>query len=134
MKEIHNEEVSVAFIKMCWKKLPFSKLPDDVLKLIVNLIKKKYFIIKLQACWRGFRIRKLMTRFICLRYLQEFRDWNPTAIVYLSRCRSSWLWNGAVARSVERIVSCIFFMSWSMTWEYQKKYSSYRLQFFISYW
>lgn len=89
MNRIRNEEeVSVMFFKVCWKKLPFSKLPDDVLQLIVNWIKKKYFIIKLQARWRGFRIRKLMTRFMYLRYLQGFRDWNPTATVYLSRCRS----------------------------------------------
>ena len=84
-----NYDISAIYFSMFWYKLPFSRLPDDILYLILSFMKREYFITKLQAHWKGFRIRKLITRFLCLRYIQEFRDFNPTASIYLSRCR--WL-------------------------------------------
>lgn len=97
VKSLHNEKKVMNFIfdhnkisgiHMFRYKLPFSILPDDILCLILSFVKREKNATKIQAFWKGFRTRKHVTRFLCLRYLQEFRHYNPTLSVYLSRCRS----------------------------------------------
>ena len=42
---------------------------------------------KIQSTWRCFRTRILVGRFIMLRYLQDFRIWNPTMYEFISRSK-----------------------------------------------
>ena len=66
-------------------------LPDDVVKIIFNYRKlltcQKHAIIKIQSKWRYYKIRILIGRFKMLRYLQDFRYWNPSIYEFLSRSR-----------------------------------------------
>ena len=41
----------------------------------------------IQSQWRCYRTRVLLGRFKMLRYLYEFRQWNPSATTFLARAR-----------------------------------------------
>lgn len=69
----------------------WDNLPTDVIKIILNYRKifmyKKPAIIKIQSLWNSYKIRKLIHRFKMLRYLKDFRKWNPTIQDFLLRSR-----------------------------------------------
>ena len=46
-----------------------------------------FAVTRIQASWRTYRIRLLLTRFRTLRYLFDFRAFNPSAAVFLQRTR-----------------------------------------------
>ena len=67
----------------------WDNLPSDIIKLILNFRKKitcgnnaARFI---QKKWCIYRSRILIGRFRMLRYLKDFRDWNPSLEEFLSR-------------------------------------------------
>lgn len=62
------------------------KLPQDVVELVLKIL-EHVWIAKIQSMWRSFRTRKLVQRFRYLRFLKEFREWNPNVQTYLKRCK-----------------------------------------------
>jgi hypothetical protein len=63
------------------------RLPTDVVLLILQwrtrLAGRE--ARRVQCAWRGYRVRVLLGRFRMLRYLREFREWNPSVSVFLQR-------------------------------------------------
>ena len=66
-------------------------LPDDVVRLILEwrrfIMYPHYSAIIIQSMWRCYRVRVLIGRFRMLRYLHDFRVWNPSARTFLNRAR-----------------------------------------------
>ena len=64
-------------------------LPDEIRDLVFAWRTQLFLnaIVSIQAHWRRYRVRVLLKRFVLLRYLHEFRDWNPSATVFLRRTR-----------------------------------------------
>lgn len=69
----------------------WDNMPDDIIWLILVFRKQitcgnnaaKY----IQQKWNQYRTRILIGRFNMLRYLRDFREWNPTLQEFLSRSR-----------------------------------------------
>ncbi len=66
-------------------------LPDDIIKIILNFRREitcgnnaAKFI---QKKWNKYRNRVLIGRFNMLKYLKDFREWNPTLEEFLSRSK-----------------------------------------------
>ena len=66
-------------------------LPDDIVKIILNYRKlltcQIPASIKIQSKWRCYKTRVLIGRFKMLRYLKDFRYWNPTIYEFLIKSR-----------------------------------------------
>lgn len=66
-------------------------LPDDLVRLILALRREAMVTSasarRIQANWRRYRITTLLERFRMLRYLLQFREWNPSASIFLNRTR-----------------------------------------------
>ena len=66
-------------------------LPGDLLELIWAMRRRASLdapaSAKIQAAWRGYRMRVLLGRFRMLRYLHTFRQWNPSASEFVRRAR-----------------------------------------------
>lgn len=60
-------------------------LPFEVWDIIFQINKQDESVVTIQRMWKGYRIRRLLIRFTVLRFLQTFREWNPSARVYLTR-------------------------------------------------
>ena len=43
--------------------------------------------IKIQSFWRCYKTRVLVGRFRMLRYLRDFREWNPTMYEFIVRSK-----------------------------------------------
>ena len=69
----------------------WDNLPDDLVRYIFFLRKLLMFnhpaATKIQSVWNCYRIRVLIGRFHMLRYLKDFRKWNPTINEFLKRSR-----------------------------------------------
>ena len=69
----------------------FHNLPDDIISLIMFFRKIKTAYNKaaryIQSYWFGYRTRVLLGRFKMLKYLKEFRDYNPSLGIFLLRSR-----------------------------------------------
>ena len=71
--------------------MKFDNLPYDIIKLIFYFRKhltasnkaSKY----IQSHWIGYRIRILLARFKMLKYLKEFREFNPSIKQFLLRSK-----------------------------------------------
>ncbi len=64
-------------------------MPSD---LILHILRMRAQMLadvasRIQRAWRGYRTRMLIGRFRRLRYLHDFREWNPTAYHFLCRAR-----------------------------------------------
>jgi hypothetical protein len=66
--------------------LPY--LPFEIWWIILRINVCNRAATILQSAWRGFRLRRVLNRFKCLRFLQAFREWNPNAQIYLTRYSS----------------------------------------------
>ena len=65
-------------------------LPTDIRLLIfrfLNHTMRREAAVAIQASWRRYRAYVLVKRYIMLRYLREFRRWNPRLSVFLERAR-----------------------------------------------
>jgi len=64
-------------------------LPNEIIEIIMYDRKIKTCgysaTCKIQSIWRMYKIRLLIRRFISLRYLQEFRIWNPNIRQFITR-------------------------------------------------
>jgi hypothetical protein len=69
----------------------FHDLPDDIISLIMFFRKIKTAAKKateyIQAHWFGYRTRVLLGRFKMLKYLKEFREFNPSLKIFLIKSR-----------------------------------------------
>ena len=69
----------------------WDNLPDDIIQYILQFRKiitcDYYAAIFIQSIWRCYRTRVLIGRFHLLRYLKDFRIWNPTIIEFINRSR-----------------------------------------------
>jgi hypothetical protein len=63
------------------------ELPRDVVSLIFAWVAVQTRAQRIQAVFRAHRTRVLLGRFRMLRYLHEFRQWNPSAAQFLARAR-----------------------------------------------
>ena len=69
----------------------WDSLPNDIIYKILNY--RNYFIltkissIKIQSKWRMYRTKVLIGRFKMLRYLKEFRLWNPSINLFIERSK-----------------------------------------------
>ena len=69
----------------------WDNLPDDLVRYILFFRKllmcNHPAATKIQSVWNCYRIRVLIGRFHMLRYLKDFKKWNPTIIEFLKRSR-----------------------------------------------
>ena len=66
-------------------------LPDDVIQLVVAHVRARLrrgrAALRIQTNFRMYRIKTLMVRFRMLRHLLQFRQFNPSATVFISRAK-----------------------------------------------
>lgn len=64
-------------------------MPDEIRSMVFAWRTELYVraIVCIQTRWRTYRVCMLLKRFVALRYLHTFREWNPSAIVFLERTR-----------------------------------------------
>lgn len=66
-------------------------LPLEIIKIILYYRKKitcsHKAIIKIQSMWRCYKIKALIKRFKIVRYLKEFKKYNPNIHIFLLRSR-----------------------------------------------
>ena len=66
-------------------------LPEDVVRIILYFLSLHSIPHRaaqmMQSVWRRYRTIVLLGRFRMLRYLRDFRDWNPSASAFLARAR-----------------------------------------------
>lgn len=71
--------------------MTWDELPDDIIKYIMFLRKNKTSgfkaAIKIQSFWKCYKIKILIKRYKMVRYLKDFRIWNPTIQDFLLRSR-----------------------------------------------
>lgn len=66
-------------------------LPDDIITIILQY--RKYFTCSnfasliIQKNWRRYKIKILIERFKFLRYIKDFRFWNPTITEFIIRSK-----------------------------------------------
>ena len=58
---------------------------NDLIEVILEWRKYILASIIIQKIWRSYRIKVLIGRFHLLRYLKDFRSWNPSVTVFLNR-------------------------------------------------
>jgi len=79
------------FRKYLYNNMNWDSLPDDIIRIILNFRREitcgnkaaKY----IQNKWNKYKIKILTGRFHMLKYLKDFREWNPTLEHFLSRSR-----------------------------------------------
>ena len=69
-----------------WDALP-AELRAEVFMWRRRLMLPQRSAVRIQAQWRQYRTRVLLGRFRMLRYLHEFRQWNPSAQTFIARAR-----------------------------------------------
>lgn len=69
----------------------WDSMPDDIIRIILILRREitcgNNAVKYIQQKWNKYRTRILIGRFNMLRYLKDFREWNPTLQEFLSRSR-----------------------------------------------
>ena len=69
----------------------WDSLPLEIIKIILSFRKiltcDKYAVIKIQSIWRTYKTRVLIGRFKMLRYLKDFRVWNPNLNEFIIRSK-----------------------------------------------
>jgi len=71
--------------------MKWDNLPYDIIKIILKyrrfLTCENNIAILIQKNWKKYRTKILISRFFMLRYLKDFRDWNPDIITFLSKSK-----------------------------------------------
>ena len=71
--------------------MKWDDLPVDIVNYIMNFRKLNTLgfkaSTKIQSSWKCYRTRVLIGRFKMLRYLKDFRRWNPSIQDFLLRSR-----------------------------------------------
>ena len=71
---------------MKWDNLP-NELINKILSYRRYLILTKISSIKIQSIWRMYRTKVLIGRFKMLKYLKEFKKWNPSINIFIERSK-----------------------------------------------
>ena len=71
---------------MKWDNLP-SDLVEYIFFLRKVLTRENPAATKIQSTWYCYRTRILIGRFHMLRYLKDFREWNPNINEFIRRSR-----------------------------------------------
>ena len=78
-------------LSFCQRNMNWDQLPNDIISLIFwlrrNIMVRKKAALMLASRWKTYRTRILFGRFKMLRYLQEFRTYNPSIQQFLARAR-----------------------------------------------
>lgn len=72
---------------MNWKSLPI-----EIKEIIMHyryLYTCGYHImaVKIQSLWRCYKTKIIISRFKSLRYLKDFREWNPNIYIFITRSK-----------------------------------------------
>ena len=71
--------------------MKWDNLPYDIIKIILkyrrSLTCENNIAILIQKNWKKYRTKILISRFFMLKYLKDFRDWNPDIITFLSKSK-----------------------------------------------
>ena len=69
-------------------------LPEDLIHLILYWHNKclEKSALTIQKCWTAYKVRSILKIFKELRYLQEFRFWNPSFNTYSLKCSTHEQW------------------------------------------
>ena len=69
----------------------WDNLPDDIIRKIMYYHKLKTCynkaVTKIQSVWKCYRTRILIGRFKMLRYLKEFKIYNPNIFEFINRSK-----------------------------------------------
>ena len=69
----------------------WDELPDDLIKHILYLRKyetcKKYASTKIQATWKSYKTRVLISRYMLVRFYKDFKVYNPTFQIFFKKAR-----------------------------------------------
>lgn len=69
----------------------WDSLPDDIIRIIFDFRREitcgNKAAAYIQNEWNKYKIKVLTGRFHMLKYLKDFREWNPTLEHFLSRSR-----------------------------------------------
>ena len=67
----------------------WDNLPDDLVKYILYLRKfetcKNYATTKIQATWKCYKMRVLISRYFLVRYYKDFKIYNPSFQIFLKK-------------------------------------------------
>ena len=73
------------------KMASWDDLPEELILLILDWRRELTMLPRAAAqilkTWHGYRTRVLLGRFRMLRYLHDFRTWNPSAASFLRRAK-----------------------------------------------
>jgi len=79
------------FRKYLYNNMNWDNLPNDIIKIILNFRREITCGNKAAKCiqdkWNKYKIKILTGRYHMLKYLKDFRRWNPTLEEFLSRSR-----------------------------------------------
>ena len=72
-------------------KMKWDDMPQDITRLIFYYRKiltcSEYFVNKIISVWKCYKIRVLIGRFKMLRYLKDFKYFNPSIKTFLLRSK-----------------------------------------------
>ena len=71
--------------------MKWDNLPDDIIIIILKyrryLTCSNFASLIIQKNWRRYKIKILIERFKFLRYIKDFRFWNPTITEFIIRSK-----------------------------------------------
>ena len=71
--------------------MSWDELPEEIIKYILFFRNYKTLSVncalKIQSIWKCYKTKILIQRYKLLRYLKDFRIWNPNIQVFLLRSR-----------------------------------------------
>lgn len=67
--------------------MKWDNLPSEIKQIILNFNSSYYASIYIQKIWLGYKTRILIKRYFLLRYLKDFKYYNPSINKFILRSR-----------------------------------------------